>query len=211
MKRSDLRELHYITPIQNVPSIMNHGILCHQKARQLNHASVAMQEVQDIRSRKRVPGGLPLHAYVNLYFCARNPMMRKRAHQHLSLCVLQVSVGVLDLPNVVISDGNAASDYTAFWLPPLGLERVDFDLVFAEWWTDSNQIQQWIRPGSNVQRSWCPTGLIPALSKVGTFHVMRTKNCWKMQASDCQLRSIPSYSSKFKENIHGQSVDRRFI
>lgn len=143
MKRSDLDELHYITPIQNVPSIMNHGILCHQKVRQVNHASVAMQEVQDIRSRKRVPGGLPLHAYVNLYFCARNPMMRKRAHQHLSLGVLQVSVEVLDLPNVVIADGNAASDYTAFWLPPLGLERVDFDLVFAEWWTDSNQIQQW--------------------------------------------------------------------
>jgi hypothetical protein len=143
MKPSDLHELHYITPIQNVPSIMNHGILCHQKPRQLNHASIAMQEVQDIRSRKRVPGGLPLHAYVNLYFCARNPMMRKRAHQHLSLCVLQVGMGVLELPNVVIADGNAASDYTAFWLPPLGLERVDLDLVFAEWWTDSNQIQQW--------------------------------------------------------------------
>ena len=156
MKRSDLHELHYITPIQNVPSIMNHGILCHQKARQLNHASVAMQEVQDIRSRKRVPGGLPLHAYVNLYFSARNPMMRKRAHQYLSLCVLKVSVGVLDLPNVVIADGNAASDYTAFWLPPLGLERVDLDLVFAEWWTDSNQIQQW-----HKARVKCAEVLVP--------------------------------------------------
>jgi hypothetical protein len=156
MKRSDLRELHYITPIQNVPSIMNHGILCHQKARQLNHASVAMQEVQDIRSRKRVPGGLPLHAYVNLYFCARNPMMRKRVHQHLSLCVLQLNVAVLDLPNVVIADGNAASDYTAFWLSPSGLDRIDFDLVFAEWWTDSNQIQQW-----HKARVKCAEVLVP--------------------------------------------------
>src|SRR4030043_1950598 len=129
MKRSERHELHYITPIQNVSSIMHHGILCHQKARQLNHASVAMQKVQDIRSRKRVPGGLPLHAYVNLYFCARNPMMRKRTHQHLSLCVLQVSVGVLDLPNVVVADGNAASDYTAFWIPHLGLEQDDFHIL----------------------------------------------------------------------------------
>ncbi|MBM4348529.1 MAG: DUF4433 domain-containing protein, partial [Deltaproteobacteria bacterium] len=156
MKRSDLHELHYITPILNVPSIMNQGILSHQKARQLNHASVAMQEVQDIRSRKRVPGGLLLHAYVNLYFCARNPMMRKRAPQHLSLCVLQVNVEVLDIPNVVIADGNAASDYTAFWLPPAGLERVDFDLVFAEWWTDSNQIEQW-----HKARVKCAEVLVP--------------------------------------------------
>src|SRR4030043_595124 len=156
MKRSELHELHYITPIQNVSSIMHHGILCHQKARQLNHASVAMQKVQDIRSRKRVPGDLPLHAYVNLYFCARNPMMRKRAHHHLLLCVLQVNVEVLDLPNVVIADGNAASDYTAFWLPPLGLERVDFDLVFAEWWTDNNQIQQW-----HKARVKCAEVLVP--------------------------------------------------
>ncbi len=152
MKRSDLRELHYITPIQNVPSIMNHGILCHQKARQLNHASVSMQEVQDIRSRKRVPGGLPLHAYVNLYFCARNPMMRKRTHQHFSLCVLQLSVGVLDLPNVVIADGNAASDYTAFWLSPLGLDRVDFDLVFAEGGQIVIKSSNGIKPGSSVRR-----------------------------------------------------------
>lgn len=28
MKRSDLKELHYITPIANVPSIIQHGILC---------------------------------------------------------------------------------------------------------------------------------------------------------------------------------------
>jgi hypothetical protein len=143
MKRSDLHELHYIAPIQNIPSIMNHGILCHQKARQLNHASVAMQEIQEIRAKKAIPGGRPIHSYVNLYFCARNPMMYKRAAQHKSLCMLRINIEVLDLPGVVVADGNAASAYTGFWPPKLGLDKIDFDLVFAERWTDSNQIQQW--------------------------------------------------------------------
>jgi len=156
MKRSDLHELHYITPIQNVPSIMNHGILCHQKARQLNHASVAMQEVQEIRAKKTIPGGKPLHSYVNLYFCARNPMMYKRAAQHGLLCVLRINTEVIDLPGVVIADGNAASEYTGFWTSKTGLDKTDFNLVFAEWWTDSNQIQQW-----HKARVKCAEVLVP--------------------------------------------------
>ncbi len=35
MKRSDLNELHFITHIENVTSIMQHGILCHRRVKQL--------------------------------------------------------------------------------------------------------------------------------------------------------------------------------
>jgi hypothetical protein len=156
MKRSDLHELHYITPIQNVPSIMNHGILCLHKAKKLDHTSVAMQEIQEIRAKKIVPGGKRLHTYVNLYFCARNPMMYKRASQHKSICVLRINTEVLDLPGVVIADGNAASGYTGFWPSKSGLDRIDLELVFAEWWTDSNQIQQW-----HKARVKCAEVLVP--------------------------------------------------
>jgi hypothetical protein len=161
MKRSDLHELHYITPIQNVPSIMNHGILCLHKAKRLDHASVAMQEIQEIRAKKIVPGGKPLHTYVNLYFCARNPMMYKRAAQHKSLCVLRINTEVMDLPGVVIADGNAASGYTGFWPSKSGLDRIDFELVFAEWWTDSNQIQQWYKTRVKCAEILVPDSIDP--------------------------------------------------
>ena len=55
-----------------------------------------------------------LHEYANLYLCARNPMLYKRRESHGTLCVLRVSTDVLDLPGVVLTGGNAASDYTAF-------------------------------------------------------------------------------------------------
>ncbi len=75
MRRSDLAELHFITHIANVASILEHGILCHKKAKRLDPASVAMPEIQDIRAKKAVPAGKPLHEYANLYIHARNPML----------------------------------------------------------------------------------------------------------------------------------------
>lgn len=143
MKRSELSELHYITPIENIPSILNHGILCKNRARSFGPASIAMAEIQDTRASKSVPGGLPLHDYANLYLCARNPMMSKRRGMHMEICVLRINTDVLDLEGVVISDGNAASKYTAFWASPSGLARVDRDRVFAEYWTDPDQITYW--------------------------------------------------------------------
>jgi hypothetical protein len=98
------------------------------------HESVAMKEVQERRRVKAVPGGRPIHDYANLYFCARNPMLFKRRDEHESLCVLRISPAVLDLPDVVVTDQNAASDYARFARAPEGLEIVDRALVFAAYW-----------------------------------------------------------------------------
>lgn len=154
MNRSDVEELHYITPIQNVLSILEHGILCNRKARELRPVDVAMREIQAIRAGKKLPNGRFLHDYANLYFHARNPMMYKR--RDLQLCVLRISPEVLDQPDVVIADGNAASNYTAFWPSPSGLKKIDKELVFAESWTDSNEIQR-----HHKRRVKCAEVLVP--------------------------------------------------
>jgi len=144
MERHELRELHYITPICNIPSILQNGILSHARAARHQHQSVAMQEIQDRRAQVRIAGGRPLHEYVNLYICARNPMLRKRKDQHLEICVLRVSCDVLDLPNVVVTDQNAASKYVRFAKAPEGLAQVNREMVFADWWTHpEDQILEW--------------------------------------------------------------------
>ena len=53
MKRDDLQELHYITAISNVGSIMSHGILSHKRVKRIQHDSVAMQVIQDRRRSDR--------------------------------------------------------------------------------------------------------------------------------------------------------------
>lgn len=156
MNRNELTELHYITPITNVLSILQHGILSHNRAKRVQHQSVAMDEIQDRRSKVTVPGGKKLHEYVNLYICARNPMMYKRQAQHQELCVLRISPKVLDIANAVITDGNASSDYTRFAAAPKGISIVDRDRTFAEVWTDPDPVQKFRKASAK-----CAEVLVP--------------------------------------------------
>ena len=145
MKLEELVELHYITPIANIPSIYTHGILSHKMTQKLEHESISMQEIQERRAQVVVPGGRPLHEYVNLYFDARNPMMFLRKAAHLDLCVLRIAPSVLNIPGVVITDRNASSGYALFKPAPQGLAIVDKELVFAKDWTHPDQIEYWNR------------------------------------------------------------------
>lgn len=47
MTREELTELHFITPIKNVPSILSRGILSHTRAAKVPHESVAMERIQE--------------------------------------------------------------------------------------------------------------------------------------------------------------------
>ncbi len=133
-------EFQCIMPLANIPSALKHGILSHERASKLPHRSVAMVEAQERREPKPVPGGLKLHQYANLYFHARNPMMYSRQEQASYLCVLRVSLSILQLEGVVIADRNAASDWVRF-LRPDQLHLLDFDRIFARDWRDSNRFE----------------------------------------------------------------------
>jgi hypothetical protein len=92
-------ELHCIMPIANIASVLQHGLLSHERAARLPHCSVAMQLMQDRRDVKTVPGGLKLHQYANLYFHGRNPMLSVRRIE--DICVLRVSTSVLGFEGAV--------------------------------------------------------------------------------------------------------------
>ncbi len=145
MKRDELTELHYIAPFENVVSICRNGILSHNKATHIHHKSVAMLEIQERRKKKKVYGGRPLHDYVNLYISVRNPMMYKIKDKHKQICVLSVSVEVLDVEGTVISDRNASSGHVRFSPAPGGLTLVDRNLVFAKSWKNEDQLEEWRR------------------------------------------------------------------
>lgn len=143
MERSDLTELHYITPISNVASILNRGILCYASATRVEHDSVADEEVQERRSKVRVRGKTRLHRYANLYLNARNAMLYRRLREGCrnDLCVLKVATEVLDLPEVVIADGNAASGYAQFHSVEDGLAALREEELFADYWTHDDPIE----------------------------------------------------------------------
>ncbi|MFZ2725779.1 MAG: DUF4433 domain-containing protein [Methylococcaceae bacterium] len=129
-------ELHNIMPIANIPSVLEHGILSHEQVRNLTHEDISMPEIQERRDTIRVPNGLLLHQYANLYFHARNPMMYKRRHEANNLCILSISINVFKIPNVVITDRNASSNHVSFYFDCLSAkENLDFNMIYAQDWT----------------------------------------------------------------------------
>lgn len=134
-------EFHSIMPMANIPSVLEHGILSHERAAKLAHSSVAMEAIQEKRDVKHVPGGLRLHQYANLYFHARNPMLYKRKDQAADLCVLRVSTELCGMAGVVFADCNASSDYVRF-LSPGQWRLLNFDDIYAlDWRHPGNPIE----------------------------------------------------------------------
>ncbi len=143
MTTAYLTELHSIMPIGNIPSVLQYGILSYDRASQLPHTDVSMAVVQERRDHVQVPNGLKLHQYANVYFHARNPMLFVRKDEAADLCVLRVSADILNLPHVVITDQNAASDYVGFYAPSQ-LDRLNFDWIYADDWRHADdKIAYW--------------------------------------------------------------------
>lgn len=155
-------ELHCIMPMANLSSVLEHGILSYERAARLRHSSVAMQPVQDLRDAKHVPRGLRLHQYANLYFHARNPMLYKRLGEAPHLCVLTVSVDVLELPGTVMTDCNAASGWARF-LHPSQSSMVDFDDVFALDWNHPDRTRYYQHKSRKCAEVLVPHRVAPNL------------------------------------------------
>ena len=135
VKRSDIKHLFYIVPIENVSSMLKNGILCHNHAEKIGHKSIALEDVQERRRNKVIPNGGRLHDYVNLYINPRNPMMYLVKERHKELCIVVVDCRILDEPGVVVSDRNAAREHCRFDPLDQGIARIDRERIFAQYWT----------------------------------------------------------------------------
>jgi hypothetical protein len=163
MNRSELLELHYITHIGNISSILRNGILSHKQAERHNPISVAMEEIQARRLVRVVPQGKPIHSYACLYLHARNPMLYKILRSHEELTILRVSTDVFDITNAIITDGNASSDYTRFYPSPDGLESLQSSLVLSRDWASDNPYEYWHRKRARCAELLVPDNISPQL------------------------------------------------
>ncbi|AKL72888.1 protein of unknown function (DUF4433) [Actinobacteria bacterium IMCC26256] len=113
-------EVFHITAIENVPSILENGLLPHSAAPQAN-TDISNPAVQDIRSRKQVRlddgRDLPLHDMVPFFFTASTPMhyeVIKKLGSPLCIVVIQlVNLCRFDL-DIAFSNRNAATEEAEF-------------------------------------------------------------------------------------------------
>ena len=140
MQKLDIRELYYITHIDNLPSILARGILSHAKmdAEGVHSTPIYDADVVSRRNRIMTPDTKSLWSYANLYFQPRNAMMYRVVHEKnpKNLAVVGVSTKVLNEKGSFISDGNAAHETTQFYYPSKGLEvlRQHWSIIRNDWW-----------------------------------------------------------------------------
>lgn len=111
-----------------------------------------------------------------------------------NLAVMRISCDVLEIPGVVISDGNAATGTTRFYASPEGLAHLDEERVFAESWNHSDP---WIKLERKRARSaevLIPGRVLPEL----------IKGCYTLTESDASecLSIGPSWKVEVNKNVY---------
>jgi hypothetical protein len=190
--RSRIAEVHFICPFDSIASVLADGIWCklEQRKRYPNAPSVADPEVQKRRAAKVIPNGGRLHSYANVYFDARNSMMSTLRHLNDTLAILRVSDAVVDLPDVIVSDRNAAADDVIFRPAAQGVQALDESEVYAVWWNMSRDAKQ-----RRCAEVLVPTH-IPPQHILGAY--VRTEACKAVVAAMCP----PNFPITVKSDLY---------
>ncbi len=112
----ELDGLYYITHLANLDSILELGIWSHQRIedKAIHTTKIYNEEIVNRRATKLTLEGKSLWNYSNVFFQPRNPMLYKVVNEvgHKNIAIIKVSKDILNRLDILISDGNAASDGT---------------------------------------------------------------------------------------------------
>src|SRR4030067_890258 len=123
--QGSIRELYYITHVDNVPSILKNGILSHSNIvqRNLKYTPIYDECIVSRRKEIKTPNGKSLWDFANLFFEPRNPMLFrvKCEKDTYNLAIIGVDPSVLTLPGVYVTTGNAAHSQSEIVAPSRGV------------------------------------------------------------------------------------------
>ena len=143
-----INSLYYITHIDNLPSILERGILSDKRIESDRVQFVSMfkgkagdkSNISKRRKAKPQNSGKNLLHYVSLLFQPRNPMMYRAVSEtgKDKLAVLELTGAILSEPGTFIADGSAVDELTQFYPTTQGLKRLQqqWRVIQNEWWKE---------------------------------------------------------------------------
>jgi len=155
-----LKDLYYITHIDNIPSILKSGILSHEEVEKRHIQYTPIYDKKIVKNRRNItaPNGKNLWSFANLYFQPRNPMLYRliceKLVDEIVILALQKSE-ILNRDDIFISNGNAASSNSDILPATEGKETIyKMRKVLAkEWWTEESGGKRKIMAECLVQES----------------------------------------------------------
>jgi len=141
-----LRGLYYITHIDNLPSILERGILCHRKVEDEKIAFTPIYDASIVANRKerKLPDGRNLWDFVNLYFQPRNAMLYRVVFfsgvNLEDIIIIGLKATILNRKEVFITTGNAASYNTEIHSAKKAREYIKSirEKTDREWWASED-------------------------------------------------------------------------
>ena len=123
-------QLYYITHIDNIASMLKHGVLSHQEVltRDLTYVPIYNKSIVNSRRAKKTPDGKSLWEYANVYFKPRNAMLyqvvaaKQKPIEEIAIIVVDYH-WIVSQPGVFISTGNAANNDSEF-VPTIPRKRI---------------------------------------------------------------------------------------
>lgn len=138
---ASMRELYYITHVNNLPSILEKGILSHERVLNENIKYTPIYDEQIVLGRRdrKTPNGKSLWCFANLYFKARNAMLYRVIIEKSpkDIIVLGIRRDILNRSDIFVTTGNAASPYSEI-LPISQLKKVEKKIkriLKMDYWT----------------------------------------------------------------------------
>lgn len=143
MSKVSIRGLYYITHINNIPSILNLGILSHTRIMQdqVSFTPIYDKQIVAHRQKRIAPDGRSLWDFANLYFQPRNPMMyRVKIETNEDIAVLLVRPDILNRQDAFVSVGNAASLASEIVPAQQGLKAIHaiWNILENDWWREDD-------------------------------------------------------------------------
>lgn len=142
MSRSkrDIKSLFYITHINNLESILQHGILSHALVEEMGIQFTSIYDTQIVSNRRDrlTPDGRNLWMFANLYFQPRNPMLYRVINEtdKKNIAIIGVRPEILSHPGCYVSTGNAASSPSEILPAKEGIKAIFemWRIIHNEWW-----------------------------------------------------------------------------
>ncbi len=141
MPKRIVKSLYYITHINNLPSMFQHGILSHRQVKAQNVPFTPVYNAGIVANREQIltPDQKSLWDYANVYFQPRNPMLYKVLSEtdKKDVVILGVKPQILDTKDAFISLGNAAHSLSLLVDVKTGLQNINgeyWQIINSDWW-----------------------------------------------------------------------------
>ncbi len=149
LEKCGVKNLYYMLSRDNLPSILERGILCRNKALLYMKKDISYKKVQSRRSYKYAYDGkiIDIHDYVPLYFVTNTPTRyvieygkgdrifggKEPMCEPGELIFIELdALKVFSTPGIIFTDGNSASKNTKFYINIQDLDKLDWNMIYKD-------------------------------------------------------------------------------